>query len=226
MIHLLNNGKVLLQVDDEYYEFIRQNVLAKNGGLIPRCKAYDVNKLIDDDVLYKLEDKYVYINTETDNIYIWTDKDHNNNVSDKIIWYLWNNNTFDKITDDKYDNIINEYNNNKLRKLKEFYESYNSTPVSDKEPYTTSTEEEDDDSDFILDDDDEDVSEDESIPIDEEIENTSALVNNYINYMTNNMVEFRTEYVNNLIHVANSTSDLETDRFLIVLDNLHKYYLI
>lgn len=227
MIHLLKNGKVLLQVSDEYYEFIRQNSLAKKGGLISRFQSYDVNKMIDDDVLYKLEDKYVYINTETDNIYIWTDKDENNNVSDKIIWYLWNNNTFDKITNDKYDNIINEYNNNKLRKLKEFYESYNSTPVSEVE--TISTEEDTSDSDFVIDDDEvseDDLSDDESIPVDEDVENTGELINSYIDYMTNNSIQFRKEYVDNLIYLANSTSELEIEKFKIVLDYLHKYYLI
>lgn len=227
MIHLLKNGKVLLQVGDEYYEFIRKNSLAKKGGLIFRFQSYDVNKMIDDDVLYKLEDKYVYINIETDNIYIWTDKDENNNVSDKIIWYLWNNNTFDKIIDNRYDNIINEYNNNKLRKLKEFYESYNSTPVSEVE--TISTEEDTSDSDFVIDDDEvseDDLSDDESIPIDEDVENTGELINSYIDYMTNNSIQFRKEYVDNLIYLANSTSELEIEKFKIVLDYLHKYYLI
>lgn len=224
MINLLRNGKVLLEVDNKYYEFIRQKSLAKKAGIISRFQIYDIDESFDENISYKLEDKYVYCNTVTDSIYMWTNMDKDNNISEKIIWYEWIDSSFEKLSDDKYDDIINKYNNNELRLLKDFY--YNYTQVSDKESDSASADEDDDDSDFILDDNDDDVSDDESIPIDEEIENTSALVNNYINYMANNMVEFRTEYVNHLIHVANSTSDLETERFLIVLDHLHKYYLI
>ena len=228
MIHLLNNGKILLQVDDSYYEFIRQKSLAKNGGTISRFQLFDFEKLLEKDVLHKLEDKYIYCNTETDSIYMWTNIDENNNISDRIIWYEWINNMFDKINDDEYDDIINKYNNNKLRTIKDFYELYNS-PDSDIESETISTDNDTSDSDFVLDDDelsDDELSDDESVPIEEELNENSELINTYLNYMANNLVDFRKEYVTNLINVANSISNLDVEKFKIVIEYLHKYYLI
>lgn len=228
MITFLNNGKVLLQIDDLCYEFIRIKSLAKKGGIISRFKLYNLNELQDKDILYKFKDKYVYFNIETDDVYIWTDEDKNNNISDKIIWYKWNNNDFEEINNNDYNDVINDYNNNKLKSLKEFYELYNNSDIEPKsifENEQSSTEDDDDeDSDFIVEDDEEDE-EEESLPIEEE-ENTSELMNQYIDYMTTHMIEFRTEYVNNLIHVINSTPNIDADRLKIALDYLHKYYLI
>jgi len=230
MINLLNNGKVIIQIEDMYYEFISKKSLAKNAGIISRFRLYNVDDKFTDNISYSLEDKYIYYDNDTDNIYMWTNVDQNNNISEKIIWYQWNNNTFEKLEGIRYESIIAKYNNNKLKLLQDIYNMYNKdSSESDKEVDITSTEEDDDDSDFIIEDIDEYESEDESIPIEEEEQketDKNEIVNNYMNYMMSNGVEIRTEYVNHLIHVAKSTSELDMDKFNMVLDYLYNYYLI
>lgn len=232
MINLLKNGKVVINIEDNYYEFISITKLAKNGGIISRFQLYNISDNFDDEVSYRLEDKFVYYDNDMDTILVWTNKDEDNNISDKIIWYKWNNNELELLTDTVYNNIVEKYNNNNLKLLNEIYKLYNKDTVEDIESSTTDDGDEDDedDSDFItddddIDDDDDDIDIDEdTMPLEERIDNTQ--ITNYINYMAKNVIEFRREYVNNLIYVANSTTDIDIERLNIVLDHLHNYYLI
>lgn len=225
MIYFLDDGKVIIEFNEETYEFIKNTRLAKL-----MCEKFiiceDLNYYYDK-ISYVIDTEYVYYDNRTDNIYIWSNIDTDKNISDNIIWYHWINNDFVLIKGEQYDNINNEYINNKLVLLKDVLVEYNNLDDIKREETSsddlseTSSDDTTSDSDFIVDTSSEELSQSSDIN-----ESSVSIVDNMnnIDYMSEDNIKYRKEYVSNLINIVNSTQNIDNQRLSIILNYYNHYY--
>lgn len=230
MIYFLDDGKVIIELNDKSYEFINNKRLAKL-----MCEKFMICEGINyyyDKISYVIDNEYVYYDIKTDNIYIWSNLDKNKNISENIIWYEWYNKDFIDLEGNKYDDINDAYINNKLVLLKDVlieYNNMNDNDIKREESSSddiseTSRDDVSSDSDFIVDD-TSDTS-DTSYTSDTSDTNLSLSENmNVDTYMSTDNVEYRKEYVSNLINIVNSTRELDSDRVNLILNYYNYYYL-
>tara|TARA_X000000950_G_C13708732_1_gene575295 strand:+ start:174 stop:911 length:738 start_codon:yes stop_codon:yes gene_type:complete len=243
MIYFLDDGKVIIEFNGETYEFIKNTRLAKL-----MCEKFiiceDLNYYYDK-ISYVIDTEYVYYDIKTDNIYIWSNIDTDKNISDNIIWYHWINNDFVLIKGEQYDNINNEYINNKLVLLKDVLVEYNDlddndlddndikreetssddlSETSSDDLSETSSDDTTSDSDFIVDTSSEELS--QSSDINESSVSIVDNINNMnnIDYMSEDNIKYRKEYVSNLINIVNSTQNIDNERLSIMLNYYNHYY--
>ena len=219
MIYFLDDSKVIIECNGETYEYIKNTRLAKL-----MCEKFMLCEGINyyyDKISYVIDTEYVYYDIKTDNIYIWSNLDKNKNISENIIWYVWKNEDFVEIKGDKYDNINNAYIYGKLVLLKDVLIEYNNIKkeeTSSDDISETSSEDlsldDTSESDFTVDTSSDDLSE----------TNDTIIDNMNIDYMSVDNVEYRKEYVSNLINIVNSTQNIDNERLSIMLNYYNHYY--
>lgn len=220
MIYFLDDDKVIIELNEETYYFINNKRLAKL-----MCEKFMLCEGINyynDKISYVIDTEYVYYDIKTDNIYIWSNLDENKNISENIIWYGWYNKDFIEIKGDKYDNINSEYIKGNLELLMDVLIKYKNIKREETSSVDTTSETSSEgttsDSDFIVDTSSEDLSESES-------ESSESIVDNMnIDYMSVDNVEYRKEYVSNLINIVNSTRNIDNEKLSIVLNYYNNYY--
>tara|TARA_Y100001954_G_scaffold104246_2_gene113435 strand:- start:7043 stop:7783 length:741 start_codon:yes stop_codon:yes gene_type:complete len=239
MIYFLDDGKVIIEYNEETYEFIKNTKLAKL-----MCEKFMLCEGINyyyDKISYVIDDEYVYYDIKTDNIYIWSNLDKNKNISENIIWYEWYNKDFIDLEGNKYDNINDAYINNKLVLLKYVlleYKNMNDNVIKREESSGDDTSELSSDdisessSDDVSESSSDDVSSDSDFIVDDSDTSDTSDINvslsenmNVDTYMSTDNVEYRKEYVSNLINIVNSTRELDSDRVNLILNYYNYYYL-
>jgi len=236
MIKFLNDGKVIVIINGNRYEFVSNVKLARRGGINSKFSKLDELIIEEDDKLIKeVDDKYVYYNNDNDKIYVWSEYDKGNNVSEKIIWYIWEDELL-KIVDEEYQTVVDMYNKNRLMKLVNVLE-YVNNETEEIDPQFQYDESNIDD--FI---DDESKSDMENIysvdelnedDLESDISDMDDSDEDFIiedsnihkDIMSNKYIEYREEYVKNLIKISINSHDMSNDKFKILLKNFNNYYL-
>lgn len=246
MIKFLDDGKVIVIINGNRYEFASNEKLARMGGINSKFSKQDELIIEEDDKLIKeVDDKYVYYNNDNDKIYVWSEYDKGNNVSEKIIWYIWEDKLF-KIVEEEYQTVVDMYNKNRLMKLVNVLEYVNNETeeIDPQFQYEVSNIEESNKDESNIDDfiDDESQSDIENIysvdeltedDLESDISDMDDSDEDYIiedsnihkDIMSNKYIEYREEYVKNLIKISINSHDMSNDKFKILLKNFNNYYL-